>query len=100
MVDLKLAYLQIQVSESLWKFQVVKHKGVHYALTRLGFGLTCAPRIMTSILGKVFSLDSRFRQATHHYSDDIGMQDFVADDKTVLKHLAKYGLETKEPESR
>ena len=37
-VDLKSVYLQIQVSEDLWKFQVVKHKGVHYALTRLGFG--------------------------------------------------------------
>ena len=46
-VDLKSAYLQIQVSKDLWKFQVVKHKEVHYALTKLGFGLSCAPRVMT-----------------------------------------------------
>ena len=26
-VDLKSAYLQIQVSENLWKFQFVKHRG-------------------------------------------------------------------------
>ena len=83
MVGLKSAYLQIQVSEDLWKFQVVKHKGAYYALTRLGFGLSCAPRIMTSILGKVLSLDDRVRRATDHYIDDIVVQVSVADAKTV-----------------
>ena len=87
-VDFKSAYLQIQVSEDLWKFQVVKHKGVHYALTRLGFGLSCASRSMTSILGKVLSLDD-------HYIDDIVVQESIADAETVRRHLAKYGLETK-----
>ena len=91
--------LQIRVSKDLWKFQVVKHKGVHYALTRLGFGLSCAPRIMTSILGKVLSLDDRVRRATDHYIDDIVVQESIADAETVRRHLAKYGLETKEPES-
>ena len=75
----------------------MKHKGVHYALTRLGFGLSCAPRIMTSILGKVLSLDDRVRRATDHYIDDIVVQESIADAETVQKHLAKYGLETKEP---
>ena len=44
-VDLKSSYLRIQVSEDLWKFQVVKHKRVHYALTRLGFGLSCGQEL-------------------------------------------------------
>ena len=35
------AYLQIQFSKDLSKFHVVKLKRVHYALTRLGFGLSC-----------------------------------------------------------
>jgi len=52
-VDLKYAYLQIHFSKDLWKYQVVKYKGVHYALTRPGFGLSCTSRIMTSIFGKV-----------------------------------------------
>jgi len=60
-VDLKSAYLQIHISMDLWKYQVVNYKGVHYALTRLSFGLWCALRIMTFILGKVLSLDDRVR---------------------------------------
>ena len=96
-VDLKSAYLQIHVSKDLWKYQVVKYKGVHYALTRLGFGLSCAPRIMTSILGKVLSLDDRVRRATDHYIDDIVVQETIASAEEVRQHLARYGLETKEP---
>ena len=97
-VDLKSAYLQIHVSEDLWRYQVVKWKGVHYALTRLGFGLSCAPRIMTAILGKVLSLDDRVRRATDHYIDDIVVQESIVSAEEVRKHLARYGLESKEPE--
>jgi transposase InsO family protein len=97
-VDLKSAYLQIHVSEDLWKYQVVKYKGVHYALTRLGFGLSCAPRIMTSILGKVLSLDDHVHRATDHYINNIVVQEWVASAEEVRQHLAKYGLVTKEPE--
>ncbi|XP_067932754.1 uncharacterized protein [Watersipora subatra] len=97
-VDLKSAYLQIHVSEDLWKYQVVKYKGVPYALTRLGFGLSCAPRIMTKILGKVLSLDERVRRGTDHYIDDIVVQESVLGVEKLRKHLAKYGLATKEPE--
>ncbi|XP_067949793.1 uncharacterized protein [Watersipora subatra] len=97
-VDLKSAYLQIHVSEDLWKYQVVKYKGVPYALTRLGFGLLCAPRIMTKILGKVLSLDERVRRGTDHYIDDIVVQESVLGVEELRKHLAKYRLATKEPE--
>ena len=60
-VDLESMYLQFHISEDLWKYQVVRYKGVHYVLICLGFGLSCIPRIMTSILCKVLSLDDRFR---------------------------------------
>ena len=98
-VDLKSAYLQIHISEDLWRYQVVKYEGKPYALTRLGFGLSCAPRIMTAILGKVLSLDDRVRRGTDHYIDDIVVQKSVVGVEELRKHLAKYGLETKEPES-
>ena len=54
---------------------------------------------MTLILGKVLLLDDRVRRATDHYIDDIVVQESIADAETVRRHLAKYGLETKEPES-
>ena len=54
---------------------------------------------MTLILGKVLLLDDRVRRATDHYIDDIGVKESVADSETVRRHLAKYRLETKEPEN-
>ena len=96
-VNLKSVYLQIHVSEDLWKYQVAKYKGVRYALTKLGFGLSCAPRNMMSILGKILSLDDRVRRATDHYIDDIVVQESVASAEEVRRHFARYGLETKKP---
>ncbi|XP_067931095.1 uncharacterized protein [Watersipora subatra] len=98
-LDLKSAYLQIHISKDLWKYQVVRYKGVHYALIRLGFGLSCAPRIMTSILKKVLSLDERVHRGTDHYIDDIVVQESVLSAQGLRDHLARYGLETKEPEA-
>ena len=57
LVDLKSAYLQIRVAEVLWKYQVVHYKGKFYYLTRLGFGLNCAPRAMSKILKFVLAQD-------------------------------------------
>ena len=92
-VDLKSAYLQIHISEELWTYQIVRYKGVHYALTRLGFGLSCAPRIMTSILRKVLSLDDRVCHRTYHYFDDIVVRESIVGMEEVRAHLTKYGLE-------
>lgn len=50
LIDLRKAYLQIHVHPDLWRHQVVKYKGRIFALTRLGFGLSVAPKIMTRIL--------------------------------------------------
>jgi hypothetical protein len=54
-LDLRKAYLQIHVSPKLWKYQVVRYKGKTYCLTRLGFGLNVAPKIMTAVVTKVLS---------------------------------------------
>lgn len=55
LMDLKLAYLQIQVDERLWPYQRISFEGVLYYLTRLGFGLSNARKIMTKILNKVLA---------------------------------------------
>lgn len=96
-VDLKSAYLQIRISKDLWKYQVVRHKNVTYALTRLGFGLSCAPRIMSVILGKVLSMNDEVRRATDSYIDDIVVRESIVTAQALRKHLASYGLESKEP---
>ena len=49
LVDLRSAYLQIHVDESLWPYQQVHYKGRLHCLTRLGFSLNCAPWIITRI---------------------------------------------------
>ena len=96
--DLRNAYLQIEVDESLWQHQVVNFRGNHYYLTRLGFGLNCAPRIMTRILGEVLQEDKELAHATDHYIDDIIVNEDVAPVEKVIEHLRRYGLETKPPE--
>ncbi|KFD59839.1 hypothetical protein M514_27976, partial [Trichuris suis] len=52
-VDLKKAYLQIRIDESLWPYQTVIFMGRRYCLTRLGFGLNVAPLVMTTVLNCV-----------------------------------------------
>lgn len=50
LLDLRKAYLQLRVEPDMHRFQVIEWKGKRYALTRIGFGLSSAPRIMTKIL--------------------------------------------------
>ncbi|XP_035828301.1 uncharacterized protein LOC101862068 [Aplysia californica] len=97
-VDLKGAYLQIRVSQDLWKYQLVNFKGKTYCLTRLGFGLTSAPRIMTKILKTVLNKDEKIDSATQSYIDDILLDESKVTSAALVKHLANYGLTTKEPE--
>lgn len=95
-VDLKSAYLQIRVDESLWKYQLVKFKGKTYCLTRLGFGLNCAPRIMSKILKTVLDQLS-VRGATSSYIDDILVDEQQVSSQIVIDHLNAHGLVTKPP---
>jgi hypothetical protein len=97
-LDLKKAYLQIHVAEKLWKFQVVKFEGKTYCLTRLGFGLNVAPKIMSSIVNKVLSLEPDIRAATDSYVDDIIVNEEIISIERVRHHLQKYGLEAKDPQ--
>ena len=68
LLDLKSAFLQLHVAKELWKFQLVRYNlfplGKTWALTRQRFGLNCAPRIMSKILGYILSTDARIERGT------------------------------------
>lgn len=98
-IDLRKAYLQIHVASHLWKFQIVHFKGKNYCLTRLGFGLSVAPKIMCSIVNKVLSMDNQVSQGTSSYVDDIIVNENIVDTKTVIELLELYGLVTKPAET-
>ena len=97
MLDLKKAYLQIHIEPELWKFQKVRYKGGTYYLTRLGFGLNVAPKIMSTILRRVLSLREDIRESTDNYIDDVIVDTSRVSIETVVSHLSRYGLEVKEP---
>ena len=97
-VDLRAAYLQIRVSEELWKHQLVKYKGQVYCLTRLGFGLNSAPRVMSKILKSVLSKSDDVKAATSSYIDDIHVDVTKVKAERVIEHLKNFGLEAKPAE--
>lgn len=97
-LDLRKAYLQVRVHSSLWVYQAVKWKGRNFVLTRLGFGLTSAPKIMTAIVEYVLNTDQVISKAVSSYIDDLFVQlDFVNCD-VVSRHLESWGLVSKPPE--
>ena len=98
LVDLKNAYLQIRVAEDLWKYQLVNFDGKTYCLTRLGFGLCSAPRIMSKILKEVLAHSTEMKEATSSYIDDIIVNTNVTTTEKLITHLRDYGLETKPAE--
>ena len=76
----------------------MRYKGKLYCLTRLGFGLSSAPRVMSKILKTVLRKDQEIEAATSSYIDDIHVDETKAPADRVKEHLEKHGLEAKEPE--
>uniref|UniRef100_A0A5S6QMU4 Integrase catalytic domain-containing protein n=1 Tax=Trichuris muris TaxID=70415 RepID=A0A5S6QMU4_TRIMR len=97
MLDLKRAYLQIHVDESLWPYQTVVHKGRRYCLTRLGFGLNIAPLVMKAVLSCALSQNANVQEGTSAYVDDILVNEDVVKASDVVQHLAEFGLTCKAP---
>ena len=94
-IDLKKAYLQIHIHESLWPYQTVMFKGRRYCLTRLGFGLNVAPLIMKTVLNLVLSQDPDVKRGTSAYIDDVFVNEDIVTASRVAEHLQRYGLTTK-----
>ena len=98
LVDLKSAYLQVRVAKELWQYQLVRYKGETYCLTRLGFGLSSAPRIMASILKYVLAKSITIQVSTKSYVDDILVKTSQVPAETLIAHLNQFGLVNKPPE--
>ena len=98
LLDLRKAYLQVRVSETMWPFQTVVFAGRRYCLTRLGFGLNVAPQIMKTIINEVLSQQETIKEGTSAYLDDIYVNEDVVSSSRVRSQLAKFGLICKNPE--
>ena len=98
LIDLRKAYLQIHVDESMWPYQTVVFHGTRYSLTRLGFGLNVAPLVLKKVLATVLSWDSDVDRATSPYIDDIFVDESIVPAERVEAHLRKHGLDCKAPE--
>jgi len=98
-IDLRGAYPQVRIHESLWPFQTVIFQGQRYCLTRWVL-LKCStqPSIMKAVLAKVLSQDNTIQQAKSPYLDDIIMNEDVASAEQVERHLCQFGLECKPAE--
>ena len=70
-----------------------------YCLTRLGFGLNVAPKIMAAVLKTVLKKGSKTKEATDLYIDDIMVDVMKISTKEVVEHLKGFGLTAKSPES-
>ena len=91
-VDLKRAYLQIFVAKEFWAYQAVRWKGQVYLLTRLGFGLNVAPKIMTAIVQKVLNVNKKMKASASSYLNDILVKGERTEIEEVREHLHRYGL--------
>ena len=98
MLDLRKAYLQVRVHQSLWFYQTVLFKGGRYCLTRMGFGLNIAPSIMQTIVDAILMKDKRIQWATSAYIDDIYVDENIVPVARVKERLYSFGLLSKEPE--
>ena len=98
LIDLRQAYLQIHVHETLWAYQTVVFRGQRWCLTRLGFGLSVAPLVMKKVLQMALSFDSKIDGAASAYVDDICVREDVATAEEVITHLKRHGLLCKPPQ--
>ena len=98
LLDLRRAYLQIRVLETLWPYQTVKIDGKRYCLTHLGFGLNVAPLIMKAIVSAVLLQEEAMERAESAYIDDIYINEDVVPVTRVREHLVQFGLKCKDLE--
>ena len=98
LLDLRRAYFQVHVHESLWPFQIVKVDRKRYCLTCSGFGLNVEPLFMKANISMVLAQEETVGCGTSTYIEDIYINDDVVPTTCVREHLAQFGLEYKDPE--
>ncbi|XP_067929095.1 uncharacterized protein [Watersipora subatra] len=82
-LDLKKTYLQVHIADELRRFQAVK--GRLYVMTRMGFALNVAPKILSKIVSAVLALDKEVKEETDHYIDDIWIDKDIVEDASWLR---------------
>ena len=92
LLDIRKAYLNVRVAPELLRYQTVVWKGALYVMTRMGFGLSIAPKFMDII---VRWLTQEF-VGVDNYIDDLLTPSAVT--SQVSEKLEKFGLPTKAPE--
>ena len=92
LLDIKKAYLQVHVSPELARFQGVIWQGKMYVMTRMGFGLSIAPKFMDIIVRWVL----RGFDCVDNYVDDILTP--TNQTEAVAAELSRFGLPTKPAE--
>eukprot|EP00117_Sycon_ciliatum_P010277 scpid12682/ scgid5529/ len=92
LLDIRKAYLQVRVAPDLLKFQTVMWNGRVYTMTRMGFGLNVAPKLLTMIVQWV----TRDFAGVDSYIDDIRTP--IACRDALATRLAEFGLPTKPAE--
>ena len=97
-VDLRKAYLQLRLDRRLWPFQTVKVRGELHTLTRIGFGLNCAPLIMKAVVRAILDQDETVGRGVLPYVDDLLVNEDVISAERVVQHFARYGLQCKPPQ--
>ena len=89
MLDLRKAFLQIHVAPNLYCYQAVLWRGKLYAMTRMGFGLNVAPKIMDMVVKWV----TRDLSGVDNYVDDLYVERAAL--PATTEQLRRYGLDTK-----
>lgn len=97
-MDLRRAYLQVHIDHSLWIFQALRWKGKDFLLTRLGFGLASAPKIMTKIVESVINANEKLQGSVTSYIDDLYIQEDKVCVEEVKEHFTLWGLNAKPAE--
>ena len=78
---------------------IVKYKDQIYCLTRLRFGLSSTPKIMTAVLKTVLTKEDAVKRATGTYINDILVEEAEVTAAKVRDHINTYGLTAKLSES-
>ena len=91
-LDIRKAYLQVRIAPELLRFQVVVWKGRSYVMTRMGFGLNVAPKLMTIVV----QWATREFSGVDSYIDDVKAPSACV--QAVADRLQEYGLPTKPAE--
>ena len=95
-IDLADAYMQLRAHSSCSKYQMVQFEGKTYELTRVGFGLACAPQILQAVIKYVINLDPFIASACNAYYDDVIVDLTKVSARWVRDHFRQFGLIAKE----